>query len=153
VPVIKERQNDSQIYINRDWAVVTKKSMCKYTTKRANDKGNVIDLREREQMILGMILWEPERFVEAKATLKPEDFRFEKHQVIYRAMLHLEDKGMELSVINLFDYLKDQGELETVGGSPYLTYLPQVVLVERTAWDSFETDCILKSLQMGNNKI
>lgn len=149
---VTEQQNQTREHIVGNEIVRLEKKKGKYRTKLVSGRGQVKDVMEREQMILGMILWEPERFVEAKATLKPEDFRFEKHQVIYRAMLHLEDKGVELSVINLFDHLKDQGELETVGGSPYLTYLPQVVLAERIACDSFETDCILKSLQMGNNK-
>jgi len=55
--------------------------------------------------------------------LKPEDFYQKKHSVIFKAMLGLEAKGDPIDLITLNNALKNKGELETTGGTSYLTEL------------------------------
>lgn len=104
--------------------------------------------RDRERFILGEILWEPEKLTTVRRKLRPEDFKYERHQVIFAAMLTLADNGSELDDFNLFECLERRGELEAVGGSLYLTYLTQLVISERVRRDEAEADIFWQSIQL-----
>lgn len=85
-------------------------------------------VEEAEQNILGMILWNQEQITKAKATLTPKDFRYEKHQLIFQAMLTLERQCIRIDVYSLWSLLHQQGKLYEAGGSSYLTYLPVMTI-------------------------
>jgi replicative DNA helicase len=85
-------------------------------------------LKEYEQKLLGHLLWEPGQLMQAIKTLKPCDFRYEKHALIFNAMLELNKEGIELNVLTLWEQLRENGNLETAGGSSYITYLPLLSL-------------------------
>ena len=52
--------------------------------------------------------------------LEPDDFYIPSNRKIYLAMREMFDRNMAVDTISLADFLKSQGELERVGGRPYL---------------------------------
>jgi len=85
-----------------------------------------MQLEEAEQMTLGGILIHTERLAVVKNVLKPEDFRYEKHSMIYSAMLDMARQNIPLDVVTLFEVLEECGHLDYVGRARYLTYLCQI---------------------------
>ena len=85
-----------------------------------------MQLEEAEQMTLGGILIHTERLAVVKNVLKPEDFRYEKHRMIYRAMLDMARQNILIDVYNLWCFINDCGQLDKVGRASYLSYLCQI---------------------------
>ncbi len=81
-----------------------------------------------EQEVLGRILWNPDLITQAIDVLKPEDFRYERHKYIFNAMLLLRSQDTPIDELSLWSFLKERGELDYVGGSLYITYLPLVAI-------------------------
>lgn len=82
---------------------------------------------EAEQAMLGSIMLRPEAIHEVTDVVNEESFYFEKHKVIWRAMMELMGKGEPIDLLSLSSRLKDQGFLERVGGGAYLSELVQTV--------------------------
>lgn len=83
---------------------------------------------EAEQCVLGSIIIDGSQINSVLEVLSPEDFYREAHRKIFSAMIELDRAGVPIDVLSLFEYLKSRGQLlEEVGGSSYLTYLPEVV--------------------------
>jgi len=59
----------------------------------------------------------------------PEDFYVPAHQSIFEAMRRLYDNNQAIDAVTLAEELRRTGELEKVGGVPYLTRLVDVVPV------------------------
>ena len=93
-------------------------------TKRTG--AGFIELQEAEQMTLGGILLHPERLLEVKAVLKLKDFRFDKHRLIYGAMLDMDKRDIAIDVYTLWCVIDDCGQLDKVGRASYLSYLCQI---------------------------
>ena len=72
--------------------------------------------------------------------LRPEDFYFTKHQLIYDALLDLYNETVEPDEIVLAEKLKSNGHLEQVGGHQGLTSL--VGRIDTTAHASFWLDIV-----------
>lgn len=84
---------------------------------------------QAEQILLGEILHANN--LSYANSLKPEDFYSSKHQVIFKAMQCLSDKKKPIDLIVLADHLKNQGEIENIGGYAYLAELmPPVVSLQ-----------------------
>jgi len=73
-----------------------------------------------EQALLGSIMISPKSLGEVTDFLKPEDFYSLRHHKIYKAMLDLADGGNPVDLVSVSSKLKDQGLLESVGGSSYI---------------------------------
>jgi replicative DNA helicase len=82
---------------------------------------------EAEQSVLGSLIIDPDAIIKVGSFLHADDFYRETHQMIYRAILALHDRRQPADFITLVDELERQGELETVGGSSYLTSLINMV--------------------------
>jgi len=59
--------------------------------------------------------------------LRSEDFYFEGHKIIFKAITSLYEKGEPVDIITLNSELKKLGKLEEVGGIAYLTTLVNTV--------------------------
>lgn len=59
--------------------------------------------------------------------LRPDDFLFEKHALIYKAMLSLYNESQPVDLITVCDRLERGGELEKVGGKAALEELTVLV--------------------------
>jgi len=76
-----------------------------------------------EKSVLGAMLIEREAIPQAIEVLPPEAFYSNKHQKIYAAILDLFERGNPVDLVTLTEELKRRDQLETVGGSYYLTEL------------------------------
>ena len=82
---------------------------------------------EAEASLLGSLLLDSEAIVETSSSVKPEDFYDKRHSQIYRAMLNLYEARQPIDVLTLSNKLEESEQLETVGGSSYLTELTNMV--------------------------
>lgn len=82
---------------------------------------------EAEMSILGGVLLDNEAINRVLDILIPEDFYRESHRKIMRAMIELNDHREPCDLITLTTILKRKGELEEVGGAPYLATLVDYV--------------------------
>ncbi|MBI5640544.1 MAG: replicative DNA helicase [Nitrospirae bacterium] len=78
---------------------------------------------EAEQSVLGAILLDNSAITTTVELLHSEDFYRESHRKIFIAMEELFNRSEPIDLITLTDYLKTKNDLETVGGSQYLTTL------------------------------
>lgn len=82
---------------------------------------------QAEQYVLGAMLLDRYAIDEVVQFLEPEDFYQREHQVIYKAILGLHDRGSPVDLLILTEELKSQGELEKVGGVESLVALHECV--------------------------
>ncbi len=85
---------------------------------------------EAEQGVLGCILLDPPHCLGEcieKCKSGAEVFYDLKHQVIYEALIAMSTKGHAIDLITLQQHLKDNKQLEAVGGIPYLMSLADAV--------------------------
>ncbi|MDO9542078.1 MAG: DnaB-like helicase N-terminal domain-containing protein [Kiritimatiellia bacterium] len=80
---------------------------------------------EAEMGMLGSILLEPEKVFGfcVKKQIKPDSFYLRHHQIIYKSMLDMNELGHPIDTMTLADRLKARGELDEIGGLPYLNRL------------------------------
>ncbi len=81
-----------------------------------------------ERSILGAIIWRGGNqfnpcLLEAAEILKVDDFSLDSHQKIFRVILELGTKEIPITYQSIHDALKERGEVENVGGVPYVTDL------------------------------
>jgi replicative DNA helicase len=77
---------------------------------------------DAERAVLGAILLDGRRYLEAGDLLAPEDFYRDAHQVIFRALLTLGKRGAAIELVTLADVLGAAG-LERCGGPAYISKL------------------------------
>ncbi|HEY3379000.1 MAG TPA: replicative DNA helicase [Armatimonadota bacterium] len=76
---------------------------------------------EAEQAALGAMLLERDAIARAVELLQPEDFYRESHRLIYSGVLELFNRHDPVDLITLGEWLKSRDQLETIGGTLYLT--------------------------------
>lgn len=82
---------------------------------------------DAEASLLGSILIDGDALVKIADHLSPEDFFDPRHKRIYAAAAKLYEKRQAIDVLTLADQLKNDGELDTIGGPSYLTELTNFV--------------------------
>src|SRR6056297_2693991 len=82
---------------------------------------------EGEMSVLGGVLLENDALNKALEILRPEDFYRESHRKIFNALVGLSDKGEPADLVTLTASLKENGDLDAVGGSAYLSTLVDYV--------------------------
>ncbi|HNJ66707.1 MAG TPA: DnaB-like helicase N-terminal domain-containing protein, partial [Turneriella sp.] len=70
---------------------------------------------EAEQVVLGSVMQTPSLFEEVAQVLKPEDFYYEGHRIIYEAIASEIDRGEQPNAILIINALKNQNMLERAG--------------------------------------
>ena len=83
---------------------------------------------DTEKAVLGAIMLERNALAEIQDILQPEKFYSEGHQHIFRAMLELDAASQPIDELTLFQQLKKNELLETVGGAYYVTELTKAVV-------------------------
>ncbi len=78
---------------------------------------------ESERAVLAAVLLDPERLPAVAERLSADDFYAERHRLLYRAMLDLQDGARSIDLRTLQGRLEQQGQLEAVGGLAYLAGL------------------------------
>jgi replicative DNA helicase len=82
---------------------------------------------DAEISLLGSILIEDDVITSIADRISSEDFYDKRHGLIYNAMLRLYEKHQPVDLLTLSNSLRDSDELETIGGSSYLTELTNAV--------------------------
>ena len=76
---------------------------------------------EAEQALLGSLIFNLEDLSEITDLINAEDFYNINHQLIFKAILQIQETQIDL--ISVSDYLEKQNKLETIGGLDYLVSL------------------------------
>ena len=76
-----------------------------------------------EQALLGGLMLDPEALLDLEGRLRPEDFYFQRHQLIFQAMLELARKDKPVDGVTLKEALAGSNGLDRVGGEAYLAEL------------------------------
>ncbi|MCT3400443.1 replicative DNA helicase [Lentilactobacillus hilgardii] len=82
---------------------------------------------EAEKAVLGSIFLSTDALIDAMEYLDPNDFYKHSHQIIFQAMVKLSDDDQAVDGITVTDTLKDQNNLDDVGGYQYITELANAV--------------------------
>ncbi len=78
---------------------------------------------ESERAVLAAALLAPHVLPQISGRLVVEDYYLERHQLIYQAMLDLQESGSEIDLRTLQASLELKGAFETIGGFAYLAGL------------------------------
>ncbi|NTV15560.1 MAG: replicative DNA helicase [Desulfobulbaceae bacterium] len=84
---------------------------------------------EAEQCVLGSILLQPGAMPNAVEILSAEDFYRLEHRLIFAAMVRLFDKSQPIDLITVTNVIKDENNLDKMGGPVYLATLTDIVPV------------------------
>ena len=82
---------------------------------------------DAEMSLLGAVLIDDEVIADASELVNAKDFYDKRHAIIYSGMMRLYERHKPIDLLTLTDELKKKKELETVGGSAYLTELTNYV--------------------------
>ncbi|MEO6109996.1 MAG: replicative DNA helicase [Candidatus Saccharimonadales bacterium] len=82
---------------------------------------------DAEMSLLGAVLIDEETLSDISEHVKPHDFYDKRHGLIYDAMMRLYEKHKPVDLLTLTEELKKKNDIETIGGSAYLTDLTNYV--------------------------
>ncbi|GKQ43398.1 replicative DNA helicase [Companilactobacillus sp. RD055328] len=95
----------------------------------SNDFGNRMPPSDKaaEQSVLGAIFLSSGAFIDAIEYLLPEDFYQRANQLIFKAMMVLNEKDEAIDTVTIVNELNKNNELEDVGGPSYIAELAEAV--------------------------
>ena len=82
---------------------------------------------DAEKSLLGAVLIDEETLADISENVKEKDFYERRHAIIFGGMMRLYEKHKPVDLLTLTDELKRKKELDTIGGSAYLTELTNYV--------------------------
>ncbi len=82
---------------------------------------------EAEQALLGSVMLKPQALNDIVDFIASTDFYSEKHRQIFKAMLALHDKNEPIDLVSVTSILKNQKQLERLGGASYIVELTNLV--------------------------
>ena len=82
---------------------------------------------DAEMSLLGAVLIDEETLADISEHVTPKDFYDKRHGIVYDAMMRLYEKHKPVDLLTLTEELNRKKELETIGGSAYLTELTNYV--------------------------
>jgi replicative DNA helicase len=82
---------------------------------------------DAEMSLLGAVLIDEETLADVSEHVTVGDFYDKRHGMIYDAMMRLYEKHKPVDLLTLTDELKKKNDIETIGGSAYLTELTNYV--------------------------
>ena len=82
---------------------------------------------DAEKSLLGAILIDEDVIVDVAELIKANDFYDKRHALIFGGMLRLYERHSPVDLLTLTDELKKKSELDTIGGSSYLSELTNYV--------------------------
>lgn len=81
---------------------------------------------EAEQSVLGSVLLDAEALIAALEYIDENDFYRRSHQLIFKAMMELNEDNRAIDVVTITDLLESSGHLEDIGGASYLSEISSV---------------------------
>lgn len=82
---------------------------------------------DAEMSLLGAVLIDEEVLADISEHVTAADFYDKRHSIIFEGMMHLYEKHRPVDLLTLTDELKKKKQLETVGGSAFLSELTNYV--------------------------
>lgn len=82
---------------------------------------------DAEKALLGSIMLRPDVVFDVLDSVNPDSFYSERHKVIFKAMLDLASKREPIDLLTVTTKLREQKELEGIGGTPYVSELLNTV--------------------------
>jgi len=82
---------------------------------------------EAEQAVLGSLMLDKNSIIKIADILFSGDFYRNSHNIIYREMLNLYEKGEPIDILSLTNRLEEIKKLEDIGGTTYLTQIVNTV--------------------------
>ena len=79
--------------------------------------------RDAERSVLGSMLRDNGIIGDVVQIVRYDNFYSDAHQKIFQAIVALYDKAHPADLVTLADYLKEQKQIEDIGGYPYLAEL------------------------------
>jgi replicative DNA helicase len=76
---------------------------------------------EAERAVLGAILLDPSALLMVLENLREDEFYVEAHRLIYGTCVALHERGQAVDLLTVTNHLREQGQLERVGGASYLS--------------------------------
>lgn len=76
-----------------------------------------------EQSVLGSIFITPDKLIDVREFIEPDDFYKYAHRVIFKAMIDLNDRNDAIDATTVRAILDSQGDLQNIGGISYLVEL------------------------------
>ncbi len=83
---------------------------------------------EAEMELLGAMILQDTALYKALESVREEDFYFERHRKIFRAIRNLFERRSEISSVSVKEELKRSGDLEAIGGVEYLANIVESVV-------------------------
>lgn len=101
---------------------------------------------EAEQAVLGAMLLDKHAISAAQEVISASDYYFPRHATIHEVIMGLSDQGQPADAITVAAALRDQGNLERVGGAGYLHELTGAVITTSNVdyYAKSVRDCALK---------
>ena len=78
---------------------------------------------EAERAVLGAILLDPNALLMVMEKIREDEFYVEAHRLIWASCLALHERGHAADLLTVTNHLREQGQLERVGGAAYLSSL------------------------------
>lgn len=82
---------------------------------------------DAEKSLLGAVLIDEETLADISEHVTAKDFYEKRHGIIFSGMMRLYEKHKPVDLLTLTDELKRKNEVESIGGSAYLTELTNYV--------------------------
>ncbi len=78
---------------------------------------------EAERSVLGAALLDPTALLQVLDKIRADDFYLESHRLVYHGIVELQGRGSAADLVTVTNYLREEGQLERVGGATYLASL------------------------------
>jgi replicative DNA helicase len=83
--------------------------------------------KEAEQSVIGSILIDKDGMIKIADLLKPEDFYYDIHRIIYEAIGDLFNRHDPIDLLTLANVLEERKKIDIIGGPAYLAELTSIV--------------------------
>jgi len=83
--------------------------------------------KEAEQSVLGSILIDKEAMIKVADLVKPEDFYYDIHKIIFEAIGDLYNRHDPIDLLTVANLLEERKQIDTIGGPAYLAELTSSV--------------------------
>jgi replicative DNA helicase len=83
--------------------------------------------KDAEMALLGSIMLKPDSIHEINDVIFDDTFYFDKHKLVFRTMTELFKKQVPIDLLSMASRLKENGDLEKIGGQSYLVELTEIV--------------------------
>ncbi|MDH8702153.1 replicative DNA helicase [Dysgonomonadaceae bacterium PH5-43] len=84
--------------------------------------------REIEEAVLGALMLEKDAYPLISEILTPKSFYDKNHELVFTAIRNLAIQQEPIDMLTIVEQLRKEGNLETVGGIPYIAHLSQKVV-------------------------